>query len=364
MTASKTPVAADLALSRRRILRTGLSLTAFPAIVAAAPHEAALRPVQLTVDGTTKPRVFVTTDAGGSDKDDLQSLVHLLLYSDVLDIVGLGSSAAMLGSGRVSAIRSVISAYEADRGRLLTHSADYPSAARLHSRVHEGSSTLQPAAGFSRPTQASRAIVAAARTASPSNLLYVLTWGSHADLAQALHDDPSIVRNIRLISSGVDGQDPNAHRYLQEHWKGRLWWIDGATSGRGIYAPPSGANTPDRAWPAANAEGHGKLGDFFMASTQDLYGDFDGTRRTDGLKMGDSFSVLYLIDPGRNPDQPEARGWGGSYVASGPLYWTDSRNPALSYGSYYGAKTVADHKGAFLADFAARFDRAQAAKTK
>jgi hypothetical protein len=349
-------------LARRRILWSGLALAAPLLGCNVILDEVARAPAQASTVSTTRHRVFVTTDAGGSDKDDMQSLIHLLLYSDQLDIVGLGSSAAMLGSGRVAAIHSVIAAYEADRAKLLTYSEGYPSADFLRSIVYEGSLTRQPEAGFSQSTRSSRAIVAAAKAASPGSPLYLLTWGSHGDVAQALHDDPTIAPNIRLISSGVDGQDPNAHRYLLARWRGRIWWINGATSGRGIYAPPSGANTPDRFWPGPNASGHGMLGELFIACTQDLYGDFDGAQRVDGLKMGDSFSVLYLIDPGRNPDDPTGRGWGGSYVASEPRYWTDSRNRALAFGNYHGAKTVADHKSVFLADFAARFDRAQAAK--
>lgn len=37
-------------------------------------------------------RVIVSTDIGGTDFDDFQSMVHLLLYADVLDIEGLISS--------------------------------------------------------------------------------------------------------------------------------------------------------------------------------------------------------------------------------------------------------------------------------
>lgn len=39
-----------------------------------------------------KPRVFVTSDIGGGDKDDSQSMVHLLLYADKLRIEGIGST--------------------------------------------------------------------------------------------------------------------------------------------------------------------------------------------------------------------------------------------------------------------------------
>ena len=358
MNAGRMWVRSNAAYTRRFVLGGSVALAAERAVSPAMSAEAGWR----AHINAAKPRVFVTTDAGGSDKDDMQSLIHLLLYADDLNIVSLGSAAARLGFGRISAIHSVITAYEKDYSTLLTHSASYPSPAYLRSIVRAGHPAPQPEAGVSKPTNSSRAIIAAARAASPTRPLWVLTWGSHGDLAQAVHDEPGIVPNIRLISSGRDGQDPNAHRYLLTMWKGRLWWINGAGSGRGIYAPPSGHNNPDRAWPRPNARGHGALGRLFMANSTDLYGAFDGWRRTNGLKMGDTFSVLYLIDPGRNFDDPTARGWGGSYVADGPLYWIDSHDPALAYGGYRGAKTVADHKDIFLADFAARFDRAQTVK--
>ena len=47
----------------------------------------------------TRYRVIVTTDIGGSDYDDYQSMVHYLLYSDLFDTEGLISSA--WGDGRV-----------------------------------------------------------------------------------------------------------------------------------------------------------------------------------------------------------------------------------------------------------------------
>ena len=48
------------------------------------------------LDGV-RPRVIVSTDVGGSDPDDFQSMVHLLVYADVLDIEGLISSPPQKG---------------------------------------------------------------------------------------------------------------------------------------------------------------------------------------------------------------------------------------------------------------------------
>lgn len=51
-------------------------------------------------------RVIISTDIGGTDPDDFQSMVHLLLYADVLDIEGLLSSP--YGQGRKEQILQVI----------------------------------------------------------------------------------------------------------------------------------------------------------------------------------------------------------------------------------------------------------------
>lgn len=40
-----------------------------------------------------KTSIWVTTDIGGSDPDDYQSMIHLLQYSDVLDIRGITAGA-------------------------------------------------------------------------------------------------------------------------------------------------------------------------------------------------------------------------------------------------------------------------------
>ena len=71
-----------------------------------------------------RPRVVVSTDVGGTDPDDFQSLVHLLLYADVLDIEGLVSSP--WGPGREEHIREVLDLYAADHPRLATRSDRYP----------------------------------------------------------------------------------------------------------------------------------------------------------------------------------------------------------------------------------------------
>src|SRR4051812_15984600 len=87
-----------------------LFLAAWP--LAAAPTDA--------LSGT-RHRVLVSSDIGGTDPDDFQSMVHLFLYADVLDLEGIVSSP--YGPGRKEHILEVIEQYEKDYAHLKTWSA-------------------------------------------------------------------------------------------------------------------------------------------------------------------------------------------------------------------------------------------------
>ena len=63
-------------------------------------------------------RVIVSTDIGGTDLDDFQSMVHLLVYADSFDIEGLISSSGISGPGRKQDIFDVIDCYEKDYDNL------------------------------------------------------------------------------------------------------------------------------------------------------------------------------------------------------------------------------------------------------
>lgn len=71
-----------------------------------------------------RPRVLVSSDIGGTDQDDFQSMVHLLAYSDMFDVEGLISSPH--GPGRREHILQVIDKYQIDYPHLRAHSKNYP----------------------------------------------------------------------------------------------------------------------------------------------------------------------------------------------------------------------------------------------
>ena len=65
----------------------------------------------------SKSRVLISTDIGGTDPDDNQSMVHLLMYSDKFELEGLVSSPSF-GSGSKEEILRMIDLYEKDFPKL------------------------------------------------------------------------------------------------------------------------------------------------------------------------------------------------------------------------------------------------------
>ena len=208
-----------------------------------------------------KPRVLISSDIGGSDPDDIQSMVHAFLYADKVNLVGLVSTPTKHG-GRTTHIHQAIDAYEKDYLKLKTWSSEYPTPQYLDSITKQGNVNVAPSQGWSSPTAGSQQIISAAKAASPSDPLWVLTWGSMTDLAQALHDDPSIKSNIKVYSIGSwnTQQDPAARNYVYNSHKD-LWWIENNSTFRGMYVNDSGAAS--NSWKMGDAQGHGALGTHF-----------------------------------------------------------------------------------------------------
>lgn len=247
-----------------------------------------------------RPRVLVSTDIGGTDPDDFQSMVHLLLYADVLDLEGLISSP--YGDGRVADIHSVIDAYEHDLPSLRRHSEQYPSAARLRSIVRQGALTSAPPAGHDRPTEGSDWIIRCAN-AVDHRRLDVLIWGGIDDLAQALHDDPQIAERIRVHYIGGPNKmwSVDSYHYLQaEHPD--LMMIESNSTYRGFFAENDSDGPDNERFVAEHVAGHGALGELFADHLP-------------SLKMGDSPTVGWLLHGPRDPAEPS---WGGRFIPVWP----------------------------------------------
>ena len=85
-------------------------------------------------------RLIVTTDIGGSDPDDIQSLVHLMVMLNDVDLEGIISQHAWVpyGTGADGIINDVIDAYEDVLPNLIVHDKRYPDANVIREMVKTG----------------------------------------------------------------------------------------------------------------------------------------------------------------------------------------------------------------------------------
>jgi len=116
------------------------SLALLRLAVAAGVGLARWNPPARAAESAASPnRLIVLTDIE-ADPDDTESLVRLLLYSDVIDLQGLIATTSTHQRSMVApeSIRAVIQAYGQVQGNLAKHDANYPAAAALLSLVKQG----------------------------------------------------------------------------------------------------------------------------------------------------------------------------------------------------------------------------------
>lgn len=271
-----------------------LTVVLFSLFVALLPAPAAA-PLQ---SSDPRPRVVISTDIGGTDPDDFQSMVHFLVYADMFDVEGLISSP--YGPGRKQHLLQAIDRYADDYGNLATYSSTYPSPDALRAMSKQGA-IESGAPGPGRSTEGSDWIVRSARRGDPRPL-WVLVWGGIDDLAQALHDAPDILPKLRVYFIGGPNKMWSVDAFAAvERAHPSLWMIEANSTYRGWFT--GGDQTGEwgnAAFVAAHVAGRGALGDFFATQLQ-------GT-----IKMGDSPSVAYVLQPSR--DDPSQPGWGGRFV--------------------------------------------------
>jgi hypothetical protein len=244
-------------------------------------------------------RVIVSTDIGGTDPDDFQSMVHLLVYADCFDLEGLVSSP--YGRGRKEHILKVIDCYARDYANLKTYNEKYRAPDALRGITKQGETEVAPYDGVRRSTEGSEWIVRCARRDDPRPL-YVLVWGGIEDLAQALHDAPDSLPKLRVYWIGGPNKkwSPDAYQYIADQHP-KLWIIEANATYRGWFTGGNqSGDWSNTAFVARHVAGKGALGEFF------------GTQLGGSLKMGDTPSVGWLLVG--TPDDPSQAGWGGSFV--------------------------------------------------
>lgn len=246
-----------------------------------------------------KARILISSDIGGTDPDDFQSMIHLLMYADLFQIEGLVSSP--YGDGRKQDFLDMIDLYEADREQLIEHAPDLPEPSALRAVCKQGTVPGAPFQGFSTPTEGSDWIISCAQKPADQPL-WVLVWGGLEDLAQALHDAPEIKGNIRVYWIGGPNKkwSVNAYAYIAEHHPD-LWMIEANATYRGWFMEAEvPKNLTSENYYKNFIRQRGAMGKSF----KNYYGG--------SIKMGDTPSLAYLMKG--DPGDPTGESWGGSFT--------------------------------------------------
>jgi hypothetical protein len=287
-------------------------------------------------EANQQPRVFVFTDINidSGDPDDRQSLVHLLWYANELDIRGIVPD--RWNAGGMEACKMAVDAYAEDYETFGLSAKGFPKAESLRGLLARDLD------------HAMQLFQAEAAGSSPEAPLYVLIWGNMRYVGRALRGAPELSKNIRLITIGTGWMYPDHERHAPAGWPraapcalrnwngdGRdeiredprfreLWWLEINWTYNGMFSGQEPPRFLDE------LSGFGALGRHMVDVTR----NHSWARY---FRAGDTPSVLYVIDPRGNLDDPTKSSWAGRFKRPFP----DERP------SYY-----TDHNGAVQWDYA------------
>ncbi len=246
-----------------------------------------------------KPRILISTDIGGTDPDDNQSMIHFLMYSNLFETEGLISSPSY-GNGTKFELFKMIDLYEKDLPQLEKYASGFPSPQYLKAISKQGKHGEAPFKGFTHATEGSEWIIKCAKKPSKQPL-WVLVWGGLDDLAQALHDAPEIQKNIKIYWIGGPNKkwSINSYAFIVKNYP-NLWFIEVNSSYYGFFSDGRDKETlVNKNYYQNYIIGAGELG-------QDFIKYYKGN-----IKMGDTPSLLYMMDG--DPINPFKESWGGSF---------------------------------------------------
>lgn len=282
----------------------------------------------LSDPGVSQPRVFVFTDINidSGDPDDRQSLVHLLWYSDELEIAGIvpdrwnaqGYEASMM----------VVDEYEKDFESYKFQEKGYPEPNDLRDLIAKDlDHTFQ------------LFLKAASQKKDP---LYVLIWGNMENFGKVIRRNAELSDNIRLISIGTGLMYEQDIQHLPENWNrskpcmqlnwngsGRaeiyndprfhdMWWLEINWTYNGMFT----GHEPRQMFEKLAV--YGAMGQHMVTITENQpWAQY--------FRVGDTPSVLFVIDPRNNLDNPTQSSWAGEFKNPFPYkrpnYFTDHNGP-------------------------------------
>ncbi len=243
-------------------------------------------------------RMIVTTDIGGSDPDDIQSLVHLMVMLNDVDLEGVISQHAWVpyGTGAIDVIDSVIDAYEKVLPNLRIHDNGYPDANTIRNVVKTGQPQAAMACvGEDKDSEGSEWIIKVVDK-KDDRPIWIAAWSGMNTLAQALwkvrhtrspEDVDKFVSKLRVYD--ILGQD-DAGAWIAKNFPQLIYIRNTAVYGW----------TNNDEWYRKNVQDIGPLGNVYASRIW--------------ATEGDTPSFLYCIDNGLNsPENIDFGGWGGRF---------------------------------------------------
>jgi len=261
------------------------------------------------------PRVFIFTDINidKGDPDDRQSLIHLMWYANELQIEGIVPD--RWEADGYQACELVVDAYDQDFQQNNFQQKGYPNPASIRKLI---------------ATDNSHAIQlfqqAASKTESP---LYVLIWGNMRKFGQALGKNPNLSQNIRVVTIGTGLMLEKDIPHLPESWGksepcvqlnwngfGRneiyhnpqyndMWWLEINWTYNGMFT----GEEPKQIF--SKLSQYGNLGHHM----HDVVKNQSWSRY---FRVGDTPSVLYVIDQTHNLSKPTQASWAGQFAQPFP----------------------------------------------
>ena len=275
-------------------------------------------PVSEEAKTPAKPRVFILTDINnaGGDPDDKQSLVHLLWYANELDIRAIVPD-RWNGKG-----------YEATMEGMATYAEDFETY-RFASKGFPLPDSLRDRVARNETEAVDMLIREANASEEP---LYVLIWGAMRTFRTALFQQPEIAANLRVLTIGtgrkygpkdeVPGEDcnvvnwngPGRNDIYQDPRFDQMWWLENNWTYNGMFS----GERPEEMFQTLLQ--YGAMGQHIKTVVKHHpWAQY--------FRVGDTPTVLYMIDPANDLDDPTKGSWAGLFTQpfpkQKPNYYTD-----------------------------------------
>ncbi len=272
-----------------------------------------------------KHRVFIFTDINidSGDPDDRQSLVHLFWYANELNIEGIVPD--RWDARGLEACNLALGSYAKDYKEYGFEKQGYPKPESIEKRIAKDA---LDAFGLYKK--------AAEKKDSP---LYVLIWGNMLTFNKAFFQYPELAKNIRIITIGTGTMLGKDYPFLPAGWEkaelpceqynwngfGRkdlyndsrfndLWWLEINWTYNGMFA----GSEPEEMF--QKLAKYGNMG-------QHIKDVVKNEAWAQYFRVGDTPSVLYVIDPNHDINDPKQSSWAGKFNQpfpdTRPNYYTD-----------------------------------------